>query len=181
MIVAFCGKAGAGKDTAAQVLYSRKFMHINLADPMKRALNAMLPKPTMDELKYSEYNNYMRSQAWKDMKLSYIEGEPTIRHLLQTLGTEWGRSIHEDFWINIWHRNSSHFKNVMLTDLRFPNEEKFLRSKDAKIIKIVSERSKDLPHASESYDIEADITLINDSTPEALHKKVLKAIYGDQK
>lgn len=51
----------------------------------------------------------------------------TTRHMLQTLGTEWGRDMmHKDFWANITHSKVVNLlkakRSVVVDDMRFPNE-----------------------------------------------------------
>ena len=48
-IVAFCGKAGAGKDTAAQVLCDHLgFERLAFADPLKEALAIIANEPVQN-------------------------------------------------------------------------------------------------------------------------------------
>jgi len=91
MIVGLCGAAGAGKDTVAQVLVEQYgFVKVALADPLKRMVRQTWP--------------FTCEQLWG---ASERRGEtpagltrPTAREALQLLGTEWGRRLDEDVWIN---------------------------------------------------------------------------------
>ena len=57
------------------------------------------------------------------------DGEPlTLRYVLQTIGTEWGReTINNDIWVNLGLARarrylSNGYNLVIITDVRFPNE-----------------------------------------------------------
>lgn len=51
----------------------------------------------------------------------------TLRRILQVTGTELFRSQWPNIWIDTWMRRVADKKLVVLTDLRFPNEEMALR------------------------------------------------------
>ena len=61
------------------------------------------------------------------------------RRMLQTLGTECGRTVSPDIWANYGiHRaksllNSSHARVVAITDVRFVNESKIIRASDGEV------------------------------------------------
>jgi hypothetical protein len=45
------------------------------------------------------------------------------RHLMVTLGTEWGRdAVHPDLWVRIWAASLPEAAHVVAEDVRFPNE-----------------------------------------------------------
>ena len=47
----------------------------------------------------------------------------TVRHLLRTLGTEWGREcIHPNVWLHCWQMRIQGVEHVVVDDVRFPNE-----------------------------------------------------------
>jgi hypothetical protein len=54
------------------------------------------------------------------------------RHLMQTLGTEWGREcVRPDVWLRCWERNVDHYLSshlsVVCDDVRYPNEADLIR------------------------------------------------------
>lgn len=67
---------------------------------------------------------------------------PKDRKLLQWLGTEWGRSIDKDIWVNIWKldcKNTIFFNDraiVLCDDVRFNNEAEAVRLQDGVIINV---------------------------------------------
>ena len=63
----------------------------------------------------------------KQKELGLLAGAPTARHLLQTLGTAWGRErIHPRLWIELWEDRVQSLlaqgRPVVCDDLRTPEE-----------------------------------------------------------
>lgn len=63
----------------------------------------------------------------------------TARRAAQTLGTECGRAVNENIWVNYGLSRAAQFQrartidNVVLTDVRFINEAKAIRDKEGQI------------------------------------------------
>jgi hypothetical protein len=114
MLIGFAGPAGCGKDTAGRFLIEEYgFEHVSFAAPLKRALEAMgFPTPqTQDE---------------KEAVIPWLGA--SWRHLAQTLGTEWGRSlIHPDLWVMLALRGLEDTERYVFTDVRFENEAAQIR------------------------------------------------------
>ncbi len=118
----------------------------------------------------------------ENLKYEKVFGEKDdeTRKQLQLMGTENGRDKYgQDIWINIvdtWMKiyNERGVERFIITDLRFKNEYEYLKSKNAKIIKIEApNRQKEnlkgqdlqvLNHRSETElnDIEFDYIINND-------------------
>jgi hypothetical protein len=62
----------------------------------------------------------------------------TGRHLLQTLGTEWGRdTIHKNIWVMAMAKHLKDYrKPVVIDDIRFANEVQMIRDLGGKIVYI---------------------------------------------
>ena len=77
----------------------------------------------------------------------------SIRHMMRTLGTEWGRKcVRESFWVDIAEEKikRSCASIVVFDDMRFPNEYEMLKKHGAKFIKIVRPVvAKEAEHASD--------------------------------
>lgn len=119
-IIAFVGKAQAGKSTAAKHLVENYgFVRLRFADTLKSMLYAM-------GLSYEEIDGY------KKISECELLGGNTPRYTMQTLGTEWGRKlISEDLWINCLDRNMRSFiragaKKFVIDDVRFLNEARYI-------------------------------------------------------
>lgn len=112
-LIGIAGKARSGKDTAAKYLINKMggdWYIASFADPMKTMLNA-IGVDTSDEAKDLPSNQYGVS----------------TRHMLQTLGTEWGRNlISNDFWIDVF-ANMNAYQCVIVPDVRFENEADLIR------------------------------------------------------
>ena len=116
----------SGKTTAAQYLKSRwGYQIISFATPMKRMVTQFL-----HGMGYApaEIDHFLTEG--KSMRHPKI-GVDT-RHILQTLGTEWGRNcIHPEVWVQMWERQVMKAldagSRVVCDDVRFPNEYRCLR------------------------------------------------------
>ena len=163
-IVGLTGKAGAGKDTAAQLLCEalqarcRKTRTMAFADPIKAALQAMgVP------------GSYMHERHRKEVDIP--NWGTSYRHLAQTLGTEWGREHHgQDFWICrladrvIELGTMGRLPDVLvITDVRMQNEADWIKSRRGLLVEVVRpDTSAVRQHASEAGVQGVDQILQND-------------------
>ena len=180
MIIGFTGKAGSGKDTAADYLVSKYgFEKVSFAAILKKMLAAAgMPEPSN-----------------RDDKEKLIDGLGfTWRHAAQTLGTEWGRQcLGEDVWVNLTMKSLDPNKNYVFSDVRFDNEaEAILWQEDTHtkgyVVKL-NGRGVDLGgssgHASES-DIDAFLishTYNNNMPTVYLYEyldKLMRDLIGDE-
>tara|TARA_R100000808_G_C2061327_1_gene92633 strand:+ start:46 stop:618 length:573 start_codon:yes stop_codon:yes gene_type:complete len=115
MIIGLCGKRSSGKTSAATKLKELYGYSVySFAAPIKEALVAMGVHEDV------VYHNRNELAPWFGK---------TGRHLLQTLGTEWGRRhVHEDIWLDLMEKRIVEDHGnlaeafVVIDDLRFPNE-----------------------------------------------------------
>lgn len=175
-LIAFTGKAGAGKDTAASKLIEAGFVRVAFADPLKEMLAAML-NVSRDKLE---------DRTYKDAPLSALGIEKTPRQLLQTLGTDWGRKLVDDgLWVNLAKgRVTGALKaghDVVITDCRFGNEAGIVRSLGGLVVRIQRAVTAAVPaHESENGVDNALCDIVinnNNSTAEDFAEKVA-AILG---
>lgn len=115
-----------------------------------------------------------------------IFGGKSARFAMQRLGTEWGRSISPDIWVNAWRKRVETLSDALATpcfvadDLRFPNEAATIKALGGEVWCVV--RSWDdferVPHhASEDFAaIPHDRVILNDSSLGALEVAVAKAL-----
>lgn len=95
MIVGITGHSGAGKDTVADYLVEKYgFVKVALADPLKR-----ICKEVYD---FSDLQLWGPSEERNKPDLRYGTGKGFLvpRVALQSLGTEWGRAIYDDTWVD---------------------------------------------------------------------------------
>lgn len=136
--VAFSGKMGSGKDTAAQMFvdafkdragddYSGHVV-LKFADTLK----------DMSATLFGVTREMMDDRDFKESVFNDVLGTP--RKVQQTLGTEWGRRmIHEDIWVEAFKIRASKIGHKVLivnTDTRFKNELKHMRDSRAITIRI---------------------------------------------
>jgi hypothetical protein len=121
MIIGLSGYAQTGKDTVAQHLVSEYgFTRIAFADPIRDALYALNPFITdIPELSHMRLQWLVDKMGWEFLK----QDSNQVRELLQRMGTEvarnqWG----QDFWVDLAMNKASSLANVVITDVRFPNE-----------------------------------------------------------
>lgn len=171
-IVAFTGKRGAGKDSAAQALKDIGYTHMSFADPLREVV----------QIVYGISMEEMMNPVAKENPLTYYPFK-SPREILTLLGTQGFRDlIADDTWVKAFERRAREYPRVVNSDLRFLNEEAMLKENGACIIRIVNPHRVDTDahsqHRSETEmdGIEPHFTLTNDGTIGRLHSKVLSAV-----
>ncbi len=155
MRIAFTGKAGVGKTTAA--------MYLVRAYGMKRH-------------SFAEPLKVMARELWPEQ---FENGKPRV--LLQELGMLL-RGFDRDVWANYLVRTIVSETAVdgktsfVVDDLRYLNEEKILRLNGFKICRIVGPQRVEMPPGSENHpseteqdSINADIILLNNGSKMELY------------
>jgi len=179
-IIAFTGRAGSGKDTAASLL-ERSWVIMAFAAPLKQMIRSLLSNLQHDNREAEKIALQLREFP-KEEVIPYPGKSP--RQLMQTLGTEWGREmVCDDLWIQCFKAGVARARglypdcNIAVTDLRFPNEEKCIREMGGTIIHIVHSSRKDVAsHKSEEQPIFADHVIYNDGSLEDLKVELDKII-----
>lgn len=109
----------------------------------------------------------------------------TLRHALQTLGTEWGRTlIHQDVWVKLWQggiTSSSRDRHLFVADdVRFHNEAHAVWSMGGEMWCVCRPDQVGAPPAHESEgglsDWKFDRIIVNDGTLSELNAKVREAL-----
>lgn len=155
-IIGLCGRAGSGKDRAAEYLCEHYgFVRAAFADSLKRMLEPLLVAADEDYAALYE-------PALKAVPLPGLHGL-SARQLMQTLG-DWGRAQHPDFWVqlamarlglspDVAHAQPVHDR-IVVTDVRFPNEAAALLQCGAHLVRVEREQAEPLAgplHASELH------------------------------
>jgi hypothetical protein len=111
----------SGKSTVANELEQRGYVIVPFAETLKLMLIPML-----ESLGYNrEGANYLVHQA---KQVVVGDAGVSVRHMLQTLGTEWGRScIHPEIWVRCWKGRAQQYSAVVADDVRFPNEAAMIK------------------------------------------------------
>ena len=188
-IIGITGRAGSGKSLAANwlILNNAQVVPAAFARPLKRMIYELLREALPKSWPHTAAE-YINDPVLKETPIPFL-GDITPRRLMQTLGTEWGRhALSDSFWVGLAEAKleatlGSGFKGTdqprlraVFDDVRFANEADMIRRRGGVILRILrpdAEKAAEIAaHTSESMDFEADVTLINDSTPADLHAKL---------
>lgn len=179
MLIGICGAAGCGKDAAASVLIrERGYTLHKFAGPLYEMVSVMTGLSVED----------LMDRKIKEKPLAGFGGK-SPRQILQTLGTDWGRSmVASDVWIQSVAARARPLleagKGVVITDLRFDNEADWIRSEGGEVWRVERVVPRDVaclsPHTSEAGvdDARIDRTIRNDGTLEDLRRAVLEDAMG---
>lgn len=115
--------AGSGKSTVAKWLEEeRGYTIVPFAQTLKEMLIPMLKAMGYDQADAEDL-------VFKHKQVVVPSAEVSVRHMLRTLGTEWGRScIHPDIWLRCWSERIKHFDKVVVDDCRFRNEAQLIKN-----------------------------------------------------
>lgn len=126
ILLGITGYARSGKDSVGEYLVkAHGFRRIAFADKMREAALALNPiigmtAPSREhpEGRYLRLATLVDCMGWEKAK-SLTE----VRRTLQRLGTEVGRNLlGEDLWVNAALDDIAPDEDVVVTDVRFPNE-----------------------------------------------------------
>jgi len=169
IIIGIVAHAGSGKTVAAKHLQdAHGFTRMRFAHNLKAMLKVGLGL-TDEQLDGRD----------KMVPLDQFGG-CTPRHIMQTLGTEWGRRmVHSDIWTNAWRRSASMVDGpIVVDDVRFPNEAAAIRAEGGILWRINRPGQPVGDHVSERLlrEIQTAQTLTNDVSLADLILKVDAAL-----
>jgi adenylate kinase family enzyme len=137
MIIGVVGFIGSGKGTVADILVEKHgFVKLSFADAVKDATAAIFGWPRAllegDTLESREFRE--TKDEWWSKKFEF---DFSPRLALQLMGTEAGRNVfHQDVWVHALERKAEMYKNVIIADVRFPNEIDWMRSKGGFAVRV---------------------------------------------
>lgn len=138
LIVGFVGLMGSGKGTAGELLVKKYgFKPDSFAAPVKDAVAALFNWP-----RHLLEGDTVESRAFREQPDAYwslvMGRQYTPREALQKMGTEVGRNIyHKDLWVkSLELRVRRAQSNVVITDVRFPNEVDAILNQGGRVIVI---------------------------------------------
>jgi len=176
---------GSGKTTIANFLVEEHNYHrIPFADPLKLMMRALLQSFGYT---VSTGDRLLNEPELKERILPELGVTP--RYMMQTLGTEWGRKlIHSEIWLLAWKRSVEElgiYGNVVVDDVRFPNELEIVKSMPDSALWWVERpsvpvASSVMAHSSQQPldQFQFDITFVNNGTIKELHEMVNDALAG---
>lgn len=164
-VIALTGPAGSGKSTVSDYLASHYgYTKTKFAKPLKDMCRALGMTESMIEGDLKEV-----PEPWL--------GDRTPRHVMQTLGTEWGRKcMGEDFWVELWENRV--MLPTVVDDCRFPNEAAAVRRMGGRVIRLDGRGGIDGNHASEAGCGIADEVICNDGSIADLQARVRRVLEG---
>lgn len=172
MIIAICGHKFSGKSTVARLLHNATgYEVVSFADKLKD-ITCILSGCTREDLEDYEFKE---NKLVPDYLCPYClnADKPTFRAFLQHFGSEVMRGVNDNIWIDCTLSNCG--ENAIISDCRFPNEAKAVKSRGGIVIKVVRPDAKASDnHQSETLidEIDADYTLWNATTLENLEANV---------
>lgn len=173
-IIGLTGYAGAGKDEAAKALIELGWLRVSFADPIREMLLALNPLvPTQWGPK--RVSDLVKKVGWDEAKKNL-----EIRCLLQRLGTEAGRDIlGPDIWVDLAEKKiDATDKNIVITDVRFPNEVQMVHRRKGYIVEIGKDGVGPInAHSSDNFAIKPHCTLWNNGTIAQLHANMASIAY----
>jgi hypothetical protein len=196
LIISLAGRGRVGKDTFAEILAEEIFNSVKKRFVLMAYANELKNRVQKDfDLSYE--------QLWGNQKEVPDKRYPKVRNSTELFWTpreimqdygEFYRSIDYDFWVKELFRviDEKEYNNVIITDVRHPNEATPVINRGGLIIKITSNReNKEQVHgenhisetAMDNYD-QVDFHIINDGSIEDLRvtaQQVVKFIIDSQK
>jgi hypothetical protein len=160
LVIGLCGLAGSGKSTAARYLVEHHgFVRRPFAALLKRMLRTLLHGRGVP----SDVTERMVDGDLKDTLTPYLGGA-SPRRAMETLGTEWGRALSSDLWIETWAASLAGLDRVVSDDLRFENEAAAIQTLSGYVLRIeragVGSTSGAL-HTSEMQQVSATVGTSN--------------------
>lgn len=163
-LIGIHGKKRAGKDTAG--IFIKNTLNYNSDD-------SYIMDSFADPLRKFGYMTFGITERNREEMIESIG--VTGRQVLQLIGTEVGRNINSNFWIEALKYRNPKMTGLIITDVRFNNEAEFVTSHGGKILKVVRPdfESTDT-HASEVPidDKYVDHVIMNDSTKEVYLERI---------
>ena len=151
-IVGICGKARSGKDTFAELLAESLFNSTG-------SKFVLMAYANMLKLRIQKDFNLSYEQLWGSDKevedrryLKSADRYWTPREIMQEYG-QFYRSIDDKFWIKYLFNTieDKGYSNVIITDIRHPNEADPVVNIGGRIIKVVSSRDNMTGITNESH------------------------------
>jgi hypothetical protein len=151
-LIGFCSPAMfSGKTTVANALVENHgFTRLRFAETLKSMTRAFLAGLGLPW----EVVNDMVDGELKEQPIPAIGGR-TPRHLMQTLGTEWGRKcVNENVWVRVASNQARMLREdgaaVVFDDLRYANEANAIVAMGGVVVRIIRpEATVTQAHSSE--------------------------------
>lgn len=185
-VVGLRGKKGAGKSTVASVLvHEMGFREVSFADALKDMCRFVFLLTGAQV--YDPDEKECADERWfhtTPREIMQVVGTDLFREALPRLAP--GVSVGEG---GVWVKNTTmrirQEPRVVISDVRFPNEQEFIHARRGTVVEVVRDTPRDArftTHVSETAldEISPDAFLFNHSTVEDL-RKATRAIFATDK
>lgn len=176
MIIGLSGKAGSGKDTVGDFMTEYGYIPYAFADPIKQLAMSIDPWVRWGPeggVEWTRLSNLINRAGWRHAK-SFID----VRSFLQDLG-QGIREYDETFWIDRLRDSLPEGRDIVITDVRYPNEMNMIRMLGGQIWHIMRPDNETVVGEAAEHPSEMlhetfipDVTIENVSTLHDLHSKV---------
>lgn len=173
MIIGLSGYAQTGKDTIANHLINKYgFTRVAFADPIREAVYKLNPNINIADMRGVPLATAVDRLGWEMVKVESSDA----RWLLQRMGTEVGREIFgENFWVDQAMKKALEHENVVITDVRYPNELQAILEHSGTVWRVIKGDTGAVNrHASETAldDYDFEYIIFNNDTIESLYESV---------
>lgn len=171
-IIGLTGKKNSGKSTIAEYLHSTlSYEEYAFANPLKCGLIEIFGiKPESVYGTETQKNEIDPFWNISGRELAQVVGSELFRDYLPTLLPQlqniWIRRMEKTLMLSLC-------KFILISDIRYPDEAEFVKSKNGILIRIErGETEQNDQHQSENQNILADYIVENNSTIDNLYKKI---------
>lgn len=165
-----------GKSTVAHVLKRRLGYQV---EPFAATLKAMVVR-MLECAGYDIVTALKLVHEEKEAPIQALPGAPSARHLLRTLGTEWGRDcVSAELWPVLWQQRCRRHALVVADDVRFANEARAVRELGGEVWAVTRPGYADASGHRSEGGLGAETpsrVFVNDGSREALEWQVLVAM-----
>ena len=175
-IIGLTGPAGSGKDAVRAILEELGFVGFAFADPIRNMIRCLLTDNGLSD-------GWMDNRDLKERIIPALG--VSYRAMVQTLGTEWGRSLRPDFWLSIADAYMDDLvaqegsPQFVMSDVRFANEAQWVREREGVIWRINRPDLESVrPHISEieMESLAPEVVIHNNGTLDDLRAIVLEQL-----
>jgi hypothetical protein len=151
-LIGLCGYARSGKDTVGSALVDAfGYRRMAFADALRGLVAAVDPLVGHDGGIPVRYLEAVREHGYEGAKRLY----PEVRRFLQAMGAEGARATFgPNAWVDVLARRLDSVGDgaTVITDVRFPNEAAFIRSRGGLVAQVLRE-VRVMDHESERPDL----------------------------
>lgn len=159
-VLGLAGRIGSGKSTLADALVERGWTKMSYADGV-RELALKLDPIVVPECEGVCEETLRLSYVTSGGDWTFAKTIPEVRRILQVVGTEIGRSIDPDIWVNKLAQRMYKLPagtKVVIDDVRFPNEADRIRHLWGGKVVLLEGGKSESAHPSESYFDRLDVS-----------------------